>query len=89
MKLLIFAGATALALAAGMTTSAMAFEHRGAGGHHWRHNHRFVGAYGGRAYGTDTYTNLGPLGVIFGPPPGPGYCGPNCVPGSSVAAWSW
>jgi hypothetical protein len=86
MRREILAGAIALALAAGMTTSAMAFDHRGAGGHHWRHSHSFVGGYGARPYGSGGYTDLGPLGFTLGRP---GYCGPNCVPGSSIAAWSW
>jgi hypothetical protein len=93
MKLKILAGATALAVAAAMTSGAMASDHRGAGSHHWRHHHHFADSYGGRDaapyYGRGAYTNLGPLGVMFGPPPRPGYCGPNCVSGSSIAAWSW
>lgn len=93
MRAAILAGVAALVLAAGMTSGAMAAGHRGASGNHWRHHHRLIGAYGLRNaapyYGGRYYTDLGPLGFTLGPPPGRGYCGPNCVPGSSIAAWSW
>jgi hypothetical protein len=92
MKAPILASMAALLIAAAMTSGAMASDHRGAGGHHWRHGHRVVGVYGGQDAGTyhgGHYTSLGPLGFTFGPPPGRGYCGPNCVPGSSVSAWSY
>ena len=58
----------------------------------WRHggSRRFDGSYGVRDYGRGHYyTDLGPLGFTLGPPPGRGTCGPNCVPGSSIAAWSY
>jgi hypothetical protein len=87
----IFAGAAALILATAMTSGAIASDHRGAGGHHWRHGHRAVGVYGppdtGTYYGGH-YTSLGPLGFTLGPPPGRG-CGPGCVPGSSISAWTY
>jgi hypothetical protein len=93
MRLKILAGATALVLAGAMTSGAMASDHRGASGKHWRHGHRLVSSYGVRDatphYGRGYTTDLGPLGVMFGPPPGRGTCGPNCVPGSSIAAWSY
>jgi hypothetical protein len=91
MRQQIFAGATALVLATAMTSGAMASDHRGAS-HHWRHGHRVVGVYGGQDTGTyygGHYTSLGPLGFTLGPPPGRRTCGPNCVPGSSIAAWSY
>ena len=86
MKLAIFAGMTALALAAGMTNGAMASDHRDASGHHWRHSHRFVGGYyGGRdagpAYG-GRYYSLGPLGFTSVPP------GSYSGYGTPVSAWS-
>jgi len=92
MRIRILAGVAALVLATTMTSGAIASDHRGAGGHHWRHSHRFVGVYGGQGAGTyygGHYTSLGPLGFTLGPPPGRGYCGPNCVPGSSISAWSY
>jgi hypothetical protein len=90
MGVRILAGAAALVLATAMTSGAMASDHRG--GHHWRHGHRIVGVYGSRDTGTYNgghYTSLGPLGFTLGPPPGRGTCGPGCVPGSSVSAWSY
>jgi len=93
MRIRILAGTTALVLVVGMATSAMATDHRGAGRHHWRHGHYFVGGYGRPAarpyYGGHTYTDLGPLGFTLGPPPGHSYCGPNCIPGASISAWSY
>ena len=92
MRRQILAGATAFILATAMTSGAMASDHRGAGGHHWRHGHRVVGVYGAQdtgIYSGGHYTSLGPLGFTLGPPPGRGTCGPNCVPGSSIAAWSY
>jgi hypothetical protein len=62
-------------------------------GVHGHHGRRLIGDYGSRNaspyYGGRYYTDLGPLGFTLGPPPGHGYCGPNCVPGSSIAAWSY
>jgi hypothetical protein len=120
MKRQILAGAAALVLAFGVTTSAIAFDHSGvghvglrggvhsSGGIHssrfagvrgfdsWRHggwgSRRFVGSHGewgnGPYYRGGYYTDLGPLGFTWGGPIG--YCDPNyCIPGSSVAAWSW
>jgi len=112
MKMRILAGATVFVLAAGMTTGAMASNHRSrtvatSGMHgfsakrgdqfvgvHRHHGRRFVGDDGsrnaGHYYGGRYYTDLGPLGFTLGPPPGHrGYCEPNCVPGSSIAAWSY
>ncbi|HSZ95018.1 MAG TPA: hypothetical protein VK767_01835 [Bradyrhizobium sp.] len=93
MRRQILAGTAALVLATAMTSGAMASDHRSAGGHHWRHSHRFVGSYGGRNTGPYTqghyYTDLGPLGFTLGPPPARGYCGPNCIPGASISAWSY
>jgi hypothetical protein len=89
MRTRILAGAMAFVLATGMTAGAIASDHRGSGGHHWRHSHRFAGSYGVRDYGRGHYTDLGPLGFTLGPLPGHGYCGPNCIPGSSIAAWSY
>jgi hypothetical protein len=93
MRRQILAGTTVLVLALALTTSATAFDHRDANGHHWRQSHRLVRGHGGQDaapyHVRDTYTNLGPLGVMFGPPPRPGHCGANCVPGSSIAAWSY
>jgi hypothetical protein len=79
MRKQIFAGAMALALAAGMTTSAMAFDHdsgfnsgrfegvRGFSG--WRHgdwgSRRFVGGYG-HHYEDDYGTSRGLAGVGAG-----------------------
>jgi hypothetical protein len=52
----------------------------------WRHggSRRFDGSYGGRSYGDPRggYTDLGPLGLRFGPATGYG-------PGTSVSAWSY
>ncbi|MGA2998800.1 hypothetical protein [Bradyrhizobium sp.] len=92
MRRQILAGAAALILATAMTSGATASDHRGAGGHHRRHGHRVVGVYEGQDAGTYSgghYTSLGPLGFTLGPPPGRGTCGPNCVTGSSVSAWSY
>ena len=92
MRQQILIAAAALVLATAMTSGAMASDHRGAGGHHWRHGHRVVGVYGAQdtgIYSGGRYTSLGPLGFTLGPPPGRGTCGPNCVPGSSIAAWSY
>jgi hypothetical protein len=86
MRIRILGSVAALVLATTMTSGAVASDHRGVGGHHWRHGHRVVGVYGGQ---DGHYTSLGPLGFTFGPPPGRGTCGPNCVPGSSIAAWSY
>ena len=85
MRIRILGSVAALVLATTMTSGAVASDHRGAS-HHWRHGHRVVGVYGGQ---DGHYTSLGPLGFTFGPPPGRGTCGPNCVPGSSIAAWSY
>jgi hypothetical protein len=65
------------------------FESRHHGGWGGR---RFVGSHGdwgnGPSYRGGYYTDLGPLGFTLGGPIG--YCDPNyCVPGSSIAAWSW
>ena len=91
MRLRILAGVAALVLATTMTSGAMASDHRGAGGHHWRHGHRVVGVHGSQDAGTYSggYTSLGPLGFTLGPPPGRSTCGPNCVPGASISAWSY
>jgi hypothetical protein len=67
----------------------------------WRHggwgSRRFVGSYGGYGdwgngpyYRGGHYTDLGPLGFTWGPVTSYGYCDPHyCIPGSSIAAWSW
>jgi hypothetical protein len=93
MRMRILASVAALAVVAGTATSATASDHRGVGRHHGRHGHHFVGRHGRPAIGPadrgHTYINLGPLGFTFGPPPGRGYCGPNCVPGASISAWSY
>ena len=92
MKIRILGSVAAFILATAMTSGAMASGHRGAGSHHWRHGHRVVGVYGGQDAGTyyGGGHSLGPLGFTLGPPPGRGgYCGPNCVPGSSISAWSY
>jgi hypothetical protein len=86
MKLPILAGSTVLVLAAGMTTSATAFDHRGASGRHWHHSHRLVrGYYGGRDVGPTyggRYYSLGPLGFTSVPP------GSYSGYGTPVDAWS-
>jgi hypothetical protein len=85
MKLQIFAGTTALVLAIAMTSGAMASGHRGAGGHHWRHGHRFVSGYGGQDGGPSyggRYYSLGPLGFTSVPP------GSYSSYGTPVNAWS-
>jgi hypothetical protein len=94
MRMRILASLAALLLVAGIATGASASDHRGAARHHGRHGHHFVGGDGrpviGPAYrGHGAYTDLGPLGFTFGPPPGRSYCGPNCVPGASISAWSY
>lgn len=93
MRVLILAGVTALAVVVGMSTSATASDHRGAGHHHGRHSHHTIHGDGQAAVrpggGSHTYTDLGPLGMMFGPPPGRHSCGPNCVPGASISAWSY
>jgi hypothetical protein len=97
MKMRILAGAAVLVLAAGMSTSAMASNHKAsrsgshvarvhaAGTHGWtRHGSRFASERGwedGNAYGSG-YKSLGPLGITFGCVHG--YCGQ----GYSVSAWS-
>jgi hypothetical protein len=109
MRKQLLAGATALALAMAMTTSAMAFDQTGRGLHagrshggfnssrfagvrgfeSWRHggldNHGFDGSHSGQGYGDPRggYSDLGPLGLRFGPTT-TGY-----GPGTSVSAWSW
>jgi hypothetical protein len=86
MKLTILACATALVLAAGMISGAMASGHRGAGGHHWRHNHRIIVGDGGRDAGPTyggRYYSLGPLGFTS-VPPGHTYSGY----GAPINAWS-
>ena len=93
MKIRILGSVAAFILATTMTSGAMASGHHGADSHHWRHSHRIIGVYGTQdartSYGGH-YTSLGPLGFTLGPPPGRGgYCGPNCVPGSSISAWSY
>ena len=92
MRMRILGSVAALVLIAAMTSGAMASGRRGAGGHHGRYGHRVVGNYNGWNNGPHNqahYTDLGPLGVMFGPPPGRGTCGPNCIPGSSISAWSY
>jgi hypothetical protein len=83
MRRQIFAAATVLALAAGITTSAMAFGHRGASGHHWRHGHRLIVGDGdaGPTYG-GRYYSLGPLGFTSVPP------GSYSGYGTPINAWS-
>jgi hypothetical protein len=94
MRTRILAWATLLTYVAGTATSATASDHHGKGrhhGHHGHHGHHFVGSYGRPAVAPEGhyYTDLGPLGFMLGPPPGRHYCGPNCVPGSSISAWSY
>ena len=91
MRMRILAWATVLTFAAGTATSATASDHHGKGRHHGRHGHHFVGSYGRPADAPEGhhYTDLGPLGFMLGPPPGRHNCGPNCVPGSSISAWSY
>ena len=91
MRMRILAWATVLAFAAGTATSATASGHHGKGRHQGRHGHQFVDSYGRPAVAPEGhyYTDLGPLGFMLGPPPGRHYCGPNCVPGSSISAWSY
>lgn len=84
MKLTIVACATALVLAAGMISGAMASSHRG--GHHWRHSHRIIVGDGGRDAGPTyggRYYSLGPLGFTS-VPPGHTYSGY----GTPINAWS-
>jgi hypothetical protein len=91
MRIRILGSAAALVLVTAMTSGAMASDHR-AGGHHGRYGHRVVGVYSRQDAGTyhgGHYTSLGPLGFTLGPPPGRATCGPNCVSGSSIAAWSY
>lgn len=95
MKALILAIATMLALAAGMTTSAMASNHKaGHGGSHvgrvhasgtqgWAGHDRGYAAERGNAYGYGGPKSLGPLGFMFGCVHG--YCGQ----GYSVSAWTY
>jgi hypothetical protein len=97
MRKQILAGVAVLAFAAGVTTGAMASDHKAgrgshlgrihAGGMHGasaRRGSEFAsegGWEGGNAYGG--YRNLGPLGITFG-------CGrSSCGQGYSVSAWSW
>lgn len=98
MRKQILAGATALAFTAGMTTGAMAFDHK-AGGHHVR------GFHAGRAHSSGAkssnrlagvrgpidrggFIDLGPLGITAA-------CGSYrhqhgyCGSGYSVSAWSY
>ena len=98
MKRQILAGTTALVLAMGMTTSAMAFDQTGRGLHAGRSHGGFGGSrfagvrgfsdwrQGGRGYGGSYYhthpTDLGPLGFSFGSATG-------YAPGTSIAAWSY
>ena len=84
MKMRILAGAAVLALVAGMTSSAMASEHKSR-----RHHGRVLAAkHGGqparvRPMVDSGYRDLGPLGVMFG-------CGARpCSTGYSVSAWSY
>jgi hypothetical protein len=83
MKSRILACATALVLAAAMTSAAVASSYRS--GHHWRHSHRVVGIYGSRyvepTYG-GRYYSLGPLGFTTVPP------GSYSGYGTSISAWS-
>jgi hypothetical protein len=100
MRKQILAGATALVLATGMTTSAVAFDHGGRSSHAGRSHSGFGGSrfagvrgfsewrQGGRSYGGTYYhghpTDLGPLGFTFGSAAPYGY-----APGTSIAAWSY
>ena len=86
-KQILFA-ASVMALAAGVTTNASAFDHSHRG-RHAKHLHtgemRAAGGWkGGNAYGDSGYKNLGPLGIQFPCVPH-GYCGQ----GYSVSAWSY
>jgi hypothetical protein len=65
MRKQIFAGAMALALAAGMTTSAMAFDHDSGLRHGDWGSRRFVGGYG-HHYEDDYGTSRGLAGVGAG-----------------------
>jgi hypothetical protein len=83
MRRKILAGATALVLAAGLTSGATASGHRG--GHHWHHGHRLVVDYGGRDAGPTyggRYYSLGPLGFTSVPP------GSYSGYGTPIDAWS-
>jgi hypothetical protein len=89
MRRQILVSAVALVLATAMTSGAMASDHRGASRRHGRHGHHFVGSYGGLNAGAPyggRYYSLGPLGFTSAPP---GHCGPNCIPGVSISAWSY
>ena len=81
MRVQLLVALTALVLAAGTTSGAMASNHR----HHWRHGHRVVVGYGDRdtgpAYG-GRYYSLGPLGFTSAPP------GSYSGYGTPIDAWS-
>jgi hypothetical protein len=81
MRVQLLAALTALVLAAGTTSGAIASNHR----HHWRHHHRFVSSYGsqdtGPSYG-GRYYSLGPLGFTSAPP------GSYSGYGAPISAWS-
>jgi hypothetical protein len=94
MKALILAIAAMLALAAGMTTGAMASSHKAGRGSHvtrihangthgWARHARGYAAVDGSAYDYSGAKSLGPLGFTFGCVHG--YCGQ----GYSVSAWSY
>ena len=78
MKKQLLAGTVVLALAAGMTTSAMASEPGGAGGlhrgsfghsrHHGWSGRRIVSDNNGWGHGSTYYEGVAPFGRLVGPP---------------------
>ncbi len=93
MKAPILAIATMLALAAGLTTGAMASHHKAgrghvtrvhaSGTHGWARHDRGYAAEAGNAYDYSAPKSLGPLGFTFGCVHG--YCGQ----GYSMPAWTY
>ncbi|HLX17034.1 MAG TPA: hypothetical protein VKS24_17750 [Bradyrhizobium sp.] len=78
MRKQLLAGTAVVALATGMTTSAMAFDPGGAGGvhrggfghgrHHGWSGRRIVGGNGGWDYGPTYYEGIAPFGRLVGQP---------------------
>ncbi len=78
MRKQLLAGTVVVALATGMTTSAMAFDHGGAGGlhrsgfghgrHHGWSGRHIVGGDSGWGYGSTYYEGVAPFGRLVGRP---------------------
>ena len=88
MRKQILAGATVFVFAAGLTTSAMAFDHKvGKHGHAGR-VHAGAGRNYDVRYNQGGFISLGPLGFTAACgsyPPQRGYCGQ----GYSISAWTY